>query len=218
MSRKAKAIQNKLWKAYGKVGKILGLEADIFRLDGALDNPLQDRYWHDTQEVAISADDSFNSTLSDEVKIWVNGKYDRENNIAVGDFVRINETSSIYVIVDADLNLPLMAYSLDDTVTVERSVKTATATDYDDVTTVVVENYPVKIGRAGGATGGFVPAASKAAEGIQSGQVFAWAPEGSFQRGDVLIDQFGVRLKVMTTQWSSGGKVTMGTTEVQIKR
>lgn len=218
MSRKAKAIQNKLWKAYGKVGKILGLEADIFRLDETLDNPLQDVYWKDTQEVAISADDSFGSTLGDEVKIWINGKYDKENNIQVGDFVRINEYSSIYVITEDDLNLPLMAYSLDDTVTIERAVKTATATDYDDVVTTIVENFPVKISRGGGATGGFVPAASKAAEGLQAGQVVAWAPVDSIKRGDVLVDQFGVRLKVMTTQWSSGGKLTMTTTEVQIKR
>ena len=59
---KADSIQNKIWKAYGKVGKLLGKDFSIYR-PTSLDSPLTSDNWIATVTVAFSQDTNFSAPL-----------------------------------------------------------------------------------------------------------------------------------------------------------
>ena len=66
---KADSIQRKLWKSYGKVGKTLGYDFELYRADTLVD-PINDQYYIDTKKASFSQDYEYRKQRDEGVSIW----------------------------------------------------------------------------------------------------------------------------------------------------
>lgn len=210
---KADNIQNKLWKAYGKVAKSLGRPFDVYRSD-VLTTPLDDANYLDNKLVSFSKDNKYSSANDQNLSLWlcwIDGRLTDLFDIQQGDILHNAETSETYIIVSAQKHLPIRALRSPNTVSIARSGYSNSSNGFGPSDTEIATNVPcnIKLPSSGGGAGGYIPASNVAQSAVPNFEIHLWDPANVIQIGDAVIDEQGNRSQVLAvTITDMGTKLT----------
>lgn len=201
MTNKADAIQRKLYKAYGKVGKTLGYAYDVYRAE-ELTNPIDPSTWIDRQNVSFSQDNKYNKAHDKGLSIWlcwVDGRLNKNTEIQQGDMLYDVLTESTYFIASAQAHLPIRAIKANSRITVSRVGSYGDTGDgYGVVEQEIGTDIPASIlqPNSGGYNGQYIPAANPNGDSIPNYVINVWDPTDLIQINDIIVAQDGTRSEV----------------------
>lgn len=206
---KADKIQAKIWKAYGKAGKILGYLHDVYRSQH-LTTPIQPKNHIDTKLVGFSLDYKYKKAPSESLPVWmtwIDGRLEALFNLQRGDFLVNLDTNETYYIASAETHNTIQAIKCDNTVSVSRAGYGDAGTGFAPGDTEVATSLPcaIEIGSPKGGTLGYVPAATHLDEALQTAIVWTWDPRDEIQVRDVLTDSNSRKWQVMSTEQTDIG-------------
>lgn len=199
---KAISIQKKLWKAYGKVAKVLGVYTyEIYR-SSTIDTPIQDIYVIDTRQVSFSQDEKYSGTDKSGVSgwlCWVDGNLEDLFNIQKGDYLHSLETGETYYIASATDHLYLQAVKANNVIEVSRVGYGDTGSGFStDVPTIVASSVPCDILQpSSGGSGGYIPVSTYSRDALPSYEIYLSDLANEVKIRDVITDEFGNKSQVL---------------------
>lgn len=209
----AASIQKKLNKAYGKVGRKLGFESDIYRVSQSYDTPINTQNWIYNIKASFSQDNKFSAPVGSNVWLaWIDATLDNTFDLKVGDIVADRETGRVYYMMDMHPLHPFRALETNTTIGL------STTTMYSDTgdgwgqdQTVTLTNIPAWVSTTGSRSidGGFVPARTAMSQSSDQYTIQLWMPEGSIATNDAITLRDGTQLTVTSSMWDIRGyKIT----------
>ena len=196
---KADGIQKKLWKAYGKVGKTLGYDFELYRPD-KFDDPINDRYYIDTKKVAFSQDTEYRKVREEGLSIWhcwLDGRLQDLFDIQFGDYLLNPQTNEIYFIASAEKHLFIKAMKTNDFITISRVQYADSAYGFSSSDSDIVTNLPALMYQPRSERdSGYVPADTSLFSSQPSYDYYVADPFNSIRIGDAVTDQNGNRSQV----------------------
>lgn len=205
----AASIQRKLNKAYGKVGRKLGFESDVYRVSQSYDNPIDTPNWIYNIKSSFSQDNKFSAPVGSNVWLaWLDATLDNTFDLKVGDIIADRETGRVYYMMDMH---PLHPYRALETNT---TISLATSTKYNDngfgwsqSQTVSLNNIPAWVSTTGSRSidSGFVPARTATVQSSDQYTIQLWMPEGSISNNDQITLRDGTVLTVTSAMWDIRG-------------
>lgn len=210
MSKEAK-IQEKLWKAYGKVGKVLGRDFGIYR-SAELDTPIKERKWVVDLKVAFSQDWKYSQTLKTGVslwKCWVDGRYHGLADIQQGDILYNSTSGETYFIASTQRHLDIQAIKANDRITINRSGYSDSANGFGPGDTEVAANVPCYIEELSGTGGGlgYVPGGNYGTDALPQYRLYLWDPNEEIEARDAIVDDQGRRFQVLNIDRNEIGTI-----------
>ena len=201
---KADSIQKKLWKAYGKVGSIMGKNKyEVYR-STSLDNPIQDANVIDSKVVAFSKDVKFTKPEDDGKSLWycwIDGNLEGLFDIQKGDYLYSPDTGNTYLIASAGDQMYVQAFRANNEITITRAGYGDTGDGYSSgIETNVATSVPCYVQQpgSGGGTAGYIPAATYSTDALPGYDIFVVDPNEEIQIRDAVVDQNGNRSQVMS--------------------
>lgn len=206
---KADIIQQKIWKAFGKVSKSLGYDCDIYHSQH-LDSPIQEANNVFEGKVAFSLDDNFGATPKDGLnlfKCWVDGRYANIFDVEAGDHIKRVKDDAIFYIANADEHHRLTAIKCNATISVQRVVYGDSGQGYGPSDTEVADTIPcfIKIGSAKGGNLGYIPANTNSEETLQTAMIYLWDARNEIHVQDAIEDDMSRRWQVKAIEKSEIG-------------
>lgn len=200
---KADSINKKIRKAYGKVGKILGYDFEIFRpVD--LNTQITNSAYIDTKPAAFSVDTKFSRSIAaDKLPVYtayVDGLLDSLFDLQQGDILYREETGETYITTHVETHKAIQAFLCNDKVSVYATAYSNPGTGFAGSDTEVATNVPCYIDVRGPSGGdlGYIPAASYGSDTYDRATVYCWDPQGELSRSNILVDSKGRRWTVLS--------------------
>lgn len=190
---KADNIQQKLWKAYGKVGKVLGYPCEIYRTDH-VSTPIQSKNYLDTKNVAFSLSEKFTKTPGSGIErwmSWVDGRLENLFDIRPGDFFVNIDTNETYFIGNAEKHSYIISVRTNNIVSIFNTVYQNTSQGFGGSDNEIAYNVPVHIvvNSFNGNDLGYIPGPSYARDTILTGEIYLIDPARTVQVGMNVRDQ-----------------------------
>lgn len=197
-------IQKKLYKAYGKVAKVLGEEFEIYRSQ-AVNNPLQEENFIDVRKVSFSMDEGYNRTPGQGFNVWncyVDGRLEELFDIQQFDLLKSQSTGEIWMIASAEPLLQIKAFRMEDQISVVRSGYTDSGSGFGPGDTEVADLIPCKIddGTPSGGSLGYVPASQYGTDAKPVAVIWVSDARREIQIRDAVTDQNGQRYQVLNNE------------------
>ena len=197
-------IQQKLNKAYGKVGKKLGAEFNVYR-PYTISNPLVIDNIMDTKLVSFSLDEKFKKAPSDSLNVWncwIDGNLESLFVLQQGDLLKSDDTLEVWMIASMEIMLPITAIRLDEVVTISRSGYTDSGSGFAPGDTEVATSVPCKIeiGNPSGSALGYNPAASYVTDALQVAIIWLSDLQKQVEVRDAITDAYGQRYQVLAIE------------------
>jgi hypothetical protein len=193
------SIQKKINKAMGKVGKKLGTRCDVFHPTSA-DDPLQQNNYVTTLSIWV---EQLKPTGEDiEFIPYIDLTPDKWTEIVIGDFFVDQFNGDVHYLYQTQFNqVKPKAIWCTDRVDVQRS---GGYVNGEPVTTTVFINVPVRIvSDSSFGSDHYTPAPGYFQDHLQKYKIYSGAPQGSFNKGDILIDEIGNKIVVTDAVWDS---------------
>ena len=204
------SIQKKLNKAYGKVARKIGFQADVYRISQDYRNPIDDQNWLESKPFSVSQNDKYSAPVGSNLWLaWIDPNLSVQYQLQVGDIVEIAETQQVYYIIDMHPIHPFRALECNSTISISSLKEYADdgegwqpSSDVEFVT-----NMPAWVQQSGSSSidGGFIPARSALSEDSPVYTIQLWMPEGSIKPNDIVTLKDGMRLTVQQAQWDIRG-------------
>lgn len=205
---KADSIQRKLWKSYGKVGKTLGYDFELYRADTLVD-PINDQYYIDTKKVSYSQDYEYRKQRDEGVSIWncwIDGRLEGLFDIQQGDHLFNYETGELYYISSSLPHLDLIAIKTNSKVSIVRSGYADGANGFGVTDISIGIDIPALIYQPKGAnTSGYNPAQSEMFSVLPSYEMYLHDPLREIKIGDAITDSSGQRTQVTAVYITDNG-------------
>ena len=192
---KAQSIQNKIWKAYGKVGKTLGKPFSIYRAP-TTNYPIIPENWIDTKNVAFSQDTKFARPLDDGTPLWmcwIDGRLNNLFDVQAGDYISDDLTGETYVIVSAQPHTFIRALSTPNKISVYGNETYTDGVDGLAQTKPLVSmELPCNIRQPSSSTSnGYVPVQTLGFESVPQYEIHVWDPNNEIKIGYQIVDEHG---------------------------
>lgn len=205
---KADSIQRKLWKSYGKVGKTLGFDFEVYRAP-TLVNPISDEYYIDTKKTSFSQDYEYRKQRDEGVSIWncwIDGRLEGLFDIQQGDHLYSQETGDTYYIASSLPHLDIVAIKTNSNITINRSSYADSVSGFGVVDLVIGANIPALIYQPKGAqTSGYNPVQSEMFSTLPSYDMYLFDPLKEIKVGDAITDTSGQRTQVTAVYVTENG-------------
>lgn len=181
----ASSIQQKLYKAYGKVSKALGYPYRVYRPINNL-SPLHDENWVADVSASFTMNDGYTSSPTTNMPTWtvyVNGR-----DLMVGDFLYSEDTQRTFYINSMAPHLPITAVEMPNRITLYEIGYGNNGFGYQPGRgPIVAKDIPAWIDYTSSVESGFGVADGKA--GNRAVNVVTWAP--TIAMGYKLVDERG---------------------------
>lgn len=205
----SRSVQNKIWKAFGKVGRKLGTEHEIYR-SHTINDPIDNANYLDTKKVSFSLDDKYRKTPShglEEWKTWVDGRLENKFDIQRGDWIVNSNDGTTYYVANVEPHSYIISVRCDNIVTFYEASYSNPGTGYTTVKEVVASNVPVNIEIDGpkGNDLGYADAQSYAIDPIMTAKVYTWDPKREIKIGYTMVDEQNVSWRVYAIEKGSLG-------------
>jgi hypothetical protein len=198
----ASSIDKKINIANSKVAKQLGVVYNVYR-PLAFTAPISLQNWTAEQKASFTLDEKFSKSQTskfDMYKCYTDAALIEPGDIFVND-------DSTYVIINKELLQPVQAFRSNRTITVTRAGYSTTGGTFGKTETAVITDVPSNVQY--GVTGDLnsMPAASTNKSNVPIFEIRVWAPDGTIELNDIVVDSQGNRSVVHAAQWSPLGYV-----------
>lgn len=207
------SIQNKLNKAWSKIGKTLGYKFEIYRSPTTVDvdnlgvyNPLHLDNWVARSYSSFTLSDGYETPQTYGLPTWK--IYTQFDNIQVGDIL-VNETiNKTFVIISKDPLFPPYAVEANNRITIKQP-QYPTSGEYTPTQVTIASSVPANVQISGGGAGDstFVPAASDISVGIIGQTYYFWMPKNTVKNQYTITDDLGNEAVTISTFFYERGYV-----------
>lgn len=200
-------LQQKIYKAYGKVASVLGEDFDVYRAQ-YVTNPIQEANWLDTRKVSFSLNDKYTTTPSAGLNQWncyMDGRLETLFDIQQGDLLKNHETGEVWMIASAEVMLPIKAIRLPNTFSVNRVSYEGGSGPADSAVFTDVPCYvePVSSSEM---SAGFIPANNYGSDSVPSAIIWCVDKRNEIEVRDALVLNDGQRFQVLSALSTEFGK------------
>jgi hypothetical protein len=206
---KADSIQAKLWKAYGKVGKVLGYPHELYRTDH-LSVPIQSKNFIDTKNVAFSLNDKFSQTPGsgvDRWKTWVDGRLESHFDIQPGDFLVNIETHETYFVGNSEKHSYIISVRANTFLSVYNTVYETLSTGFGGSDNEIAYNVPAHllVSSFAGNDLNYIPGPTYNKDTVLTGEIYIIDPARTVQVGMNVRDSNNILWDILSIDESSLG-------------
>lgn len=209
----AESINKKIRKAYGKVGKILGSDFEIFRPE-TLFNQTSVLNFLDVKPVAFALDEKFKKTFSsDKIPLYtayVDGLLEELFDIEQGDILYSEELSETYIITLVETHKPIMAFKCNKTISVGTTTYSNPGSGFIGGNTEVADLIPCyfDIKSYSGSDLGFIPGGNYGTDPYSTGEIMMSDPSDQVLIGSTITESNTI-WTVMSVEYTPLGKKVM---------